>query len=500
MDKNLGKKAEYLSRNIKSQQFDKQIEETLVALEDEQDREYIRQWLYTKVDEFLNRCNMVDQEELKTMLMWFYIQLKSEWSQINTEIQYQPMYSDEPDMVLIFKSSVLSQLIASVEKVMKYVDVERAVNFLAEPSWKLENLDHFKVTNEQQHDLMLRSEALQSLLIKGLNKVETVAQDLEAKLSDAPAQLNLKKSVQSNFEQLKSNFVQLTHGSNELRLGIIELKQTKAVELHRRLDRFFQEAQQRYGVWGQFSLTGAQMLMERKSIDLLIEPLTQILQLIMGVASTFEDSLELDLHVTYTGRRLKVALEFSSENEHLLHEVKQVQYGLRYQEVKEAIEHLDGQFFTESVNNQTVSFTVLGNERSNVMEEAVLFESAGVRGAIPVKFVTQMVAMDKKAIKKVVTDQTLVVRGTIHEYLGLSGVLNHTLAGDESVAILLKEGNRNLALGVNEVIGIETISLQEYATSDAVSPLVESIGITSDGMLVNFFELETLFQAEEEVI
>lgn len=121
-------KIQSIERSIKSDQILQDIEDTLLGLEDESDKEYIRNWIFSRMDEFINRCKLVNEdEELPNLLMWFYIQMKTEWSQINTEIQYQPMVSDEPDMVLIFKSSILSQLLGSVENLLRYVDVERAV-------------------------------------------------------------------------------------------------------------------------------------------------------------------------------------------------------------------------------------------------------------------------------------------------------------------------------------------------------------------------------------
>lgn len=108
------------------------------GIEHEQDRKQLLQWIHDKLNLFIDRCKVVDDtQEMPWLVMWFYIQLKAEWSQINTEIQYGAMKSDMPDMNLIFKSSLLSGLIAIVEDIPRQVDVEYATNFLAEPFNKM---------------------------------------------------------------------------------------------------------------------------------------------------------------------------------------------------------------------------------------------------------------------------------------------------------------------------------------------------------------------------
>ena len=54
-----------------------------------EDREKIKKWIQYKVNAFLSTSNMFEEEEFQLALMWFYVQLKAEWSQINTHFQYQ---------------------------------------------------------------------------------------------------------------------------------------------------------------------------------------------------------------------------------------------------------------------------------------------------------------------------------------------------------------------------------------------------------------------------
>jgi hypothetical protein len=108
------------------------------GIDDQTSAESLLQWINEKVNLFIERCKIVDDtHEMPWLVMWFYIQLKAEWSQINTEIQYGALKSDTPDMELIFKSSLLSALINIVENIPRAIDVEYAVDFLAEPFNKM---------------------------------------------------------------------------------------------------------------------------------------------------------------------------------------------------------------------------------------------------------------------------------------------------------------------------------------------------------------------------
>lgn len=486
-----------LESKIKTDKLLQDIEDTLFGLEQESDRDAIKDWLYSKVDDFVKRCGIVQEdEEISTLLMWFYIQLKSEWSQLNTEIQYQPMASDEPDMVLIFKASTLSQLLASIENILRYVDVERAVDFLADPIWKMEKLDRFYVQNKQQDALVLRSEDQQASQIQVLEVIKETSTLLELEKGSIGNSYN---KLKSKLEQVQSRFVQLTNNSNVLRLGIIELRQTQAVELYERLDRFFQEAQQSFGVWGEFSVGGGNILIERQTIDLLIEPYTQIIRMIMRVATNFQEEINMRLRVRFAGRKLKTGIRIKSDNSDFITELEQLVYSETYQEIDKLISTINGKFNVVQKKSGEIEFLTTRHSNSNVMEDAIIFEAGNLVAGIPSAFVGQLVGIEEKAMKKVTTHQTLVQRDAVYPYLPLNTLLGSNSSDKETVAILVDRSGKRLALGVSKVIGIETVSLQPLGAYESESPMVQSIGVTGSGLILNFLDMGMLFDYDQMI-
>lgn len=119
---------------LQKNEFEKKLEEILVDLGDASAQHELFEWVQHKTIDFIKRCEIVqDEQEIPMLLMWFYIQLKSEWSQINTEIQYGPLLTGEIDIELVYKSSILSTLLLEVESILLQWDVEHATNFLAQP-------------------------------------------------------------------------------------------------------------------------------------------------------------------------------------------------------------------------------------------------------------------------------------------------------------------------------------------------------------------------------
>lgn len=114
------------------------IKEVLDGVPTDKERKELAEWISVRKEAFIKRCEVVtDKDEIPWLVMWYYIQLKAEWSQINTEIQYGAMNSGAPDLQLVYKSSLLSNLIAIAEEIPRHVDVEHATNFLAEPFSKM---------------------------------------------------------------------------------------------------------------------------------------------------------------------------------------------------------------------------------------------------------------------------------------------------------------------------------------------------------------------------
>lgn len=123
---------------LEAEEANQRIQEVLEGVADEKEKQELAEWIGHRKEAFIKRCEVVtDKDEIPWLVMWYYIQLKAEWSQINTEIQYGAMNSGAPDLQLVYKSSLLSTLIAVAEEIPRHVDVEHATNFLAEPFSKM---------------------------------------------------------------------------------------------------------------------------------------------------------------------------------------------------------------------------------------------------------------------------------------------------------------------------------------------------------------------------
>jgi|GEM_PF-3222049 len=488
-------KIQHIEHSIKNNALLQDIEDTLLGLENDTDKEFVRNWIFSKMDEFIERCKIVQEDdELPSLLMWFYMQLKTEWSQINTEVQYQPMVSDEPDMVLIFKASLLSQVIGNVETILRYVDVERAVNFMSNPVWKLESLDRFEVKNNQQNDLVTKSEDLQASQIQVLSLLKEVSSYVEGQKDSSKID---HEKIRTKLSQVENKFIQLTNNSNQLRLGIIELRQTPAIDLYKRLERFYQDAQQSYGVWGEFSLSGGSILIERQTIDLLIEPYSQIIRMILNSAKSYDEQLDIRLRVRFAGRRLKTGIRVKSANKVFVEDLNQLKYSTVYQDISTLVKDIQAELKIVSKRESELEFAIERYSNSNVMEDSVIFDAGGIIAGIPRAFVGQLVSLNETTMKKVTTHQTLVHRDAVYPYLPMNALLDGNTDDKESVAILIDRNGKRLALGVSKVIGIETISLQPLGAYESESPMVQSIGMTGSGLILNFLSMGLLFDYDQ---
>lgn len=486
-----------IRKTIIDETFRQQIEDTIIALPEPEQQQALKKWIFDKANSFLERCEIVEEdEEMPTLLMWYYVQLKSEWSQLNTEVQYQPLRSEEPDMMLIFKASTLSLLLAQIEQILSYVDVERATDYLSDPIWKEDDLSSFKVSNEQQSDLVVRSEDLQSSQIRVFDEIREAVELLETE----KAQLNGSYGkLKSKLDQIQSRFHQLTQNSNQLRLGIIELRQTQAQDLFERLDRFFQDAQHTFGVWGDFSVGGSSIMIERQTVDIMVEPFSRLMRMMLRIAAPFNESIQIRLRVRFAGRKLKIGLRVRSENMEFLHEIINMENSCKtgmFESVKELLASVGGTLEVVQKKATDVEIMSVLPNNTNVMEESVIFEAGSVIAGIPRGFVSQMVSVNEEKLQSVNTHPTLVERGEVYPYLNLNTLLNEHSDDKDYVAVLINQSGKRLALGVSKVIGIETVSLQPLGAYESESPLVQSIGMTGSGLILNFLDMGMLFDMD----
>lgn len=119
---------------IKSITYD----EILLRISKKDDRDKIKKWIHFKINSFLHSTNMHDEEEFQLTLMWFYVQLKSEWSLLNTHNQYKQMRGYDPPLSYHYRLSVLSITIKEIENFINLFHVDGVASFLSLPMSEFE--------------------------------------------------------------------------------------------------------------------------------------------------------------------------------------------------------------------------------------------------------------------------------------------------------------------------------------------------------------------------
>lgn len=62
-----------------------------------------------------------------------FIELKSHWILLNTQINYKLVSKGEVDMSLAYRASLISQLLEALEHLIEPEDIDRIIDFLSEP-------------------------------------------------------------------------------------------------------------------------------------------------------------------------------------------------------------------------------------------------------------------------------------------------------------------------------------------------------------------------------
>jgi hypothetical protein len=91
-------------------------------------------WIMAERDAFLHRAADVDDdEELIILAALGYIELKSQWQMLNTQINYQVFRKGEADIDLTFKASLLSSVVATIGSFLTEEDLVKIQEFLMNP-------------------------------------------------------------------------------------------------------------------------------------------------------------------------------------------------------------------------------------------------------------------------------------------------------------------------------------------------------------------------------
>lgn len=232
----------------------------------EEQRALARSTITAKRDECLSIAEDIDDaNELGVVVSLFYIQLKSTWSFLNTQIQYQTVATGTPDLALMFRAALLTSLIEVLENIIPFRDIDRITTFIAKPLESSEDqlpitvaADDFARILEQTGEAM----ALQSSLDGHLTLLGTICRDQAPQAS----------------QQLAATYQEFKRVNTRLQNDIIGLRMVRAQVLFDRLEAFVEKVSGRTGRKVMLRCTGGEETLDHQIGDALIQPLLLFLE------------------------------------------------------------------------------------------------------------------------------------------------------------------------------------------------------------------------------
>jgi hypothetical protein len=103
----------------------------------QQDHIDLAKWISSVRTNFLAHAEDVgdeDSDELRTSLALGYIEMKSRWQMLNTQINYQVFRKGEANITLTYKSTLLSILVDKIGGFITAQDLQKIQEFLLNPT------------------------------------------------------------------------------------------------------------------------------------------------------------------------------------------------------------------------------------------------------------------------------------------------------------------------------------------------------------------------------
>lgn len=103
--------------------------------EDVRERATLLEWVREIRNDFITHATYIDDpEDLIVSVALSYIELKSKWQMLNTQINYQVFRTGEAPTYLIYKSSILSIIVDVIGKFLSDEDLAKIHEFLLHPT------------------------------------------------------------------------------------------------------------------------------------------------------------------------------------------------------------------------------------------------------------------------------------------------------------------------------------------------------------------------------
>lgn len=127
-------KFQVIKELLSTEQLESEWREVLSEIDDERTKIESIERTFALRDEYLNGVEAITEEEdFNYFTAIKYIELKSKWIMLNTEINYRLYSKGEVQVSLACKSSLLSCLLASIGQFVDQRDIETITDFLSNP-------------------------------------------------------------------------------------------------------------------------------------------------------------------------------------------------------------------------------------------------------------------------------------------------------------------------------------------------------------------------------
>lgn len=244
---------------------------------DAEDASELRAWIVEVRADFLSLLHDVDDpHDLEVGVITWLINLKSQWILMNMQMQYQTQRTGMPDLRLMFKGSLLTSFLETVEGFLTYRDVERAHGFLARPLQHQEEASTVTVAEAQLQDLMTTSVemgAVRNSLFATIGALSQHVTKLERR-KQGPVK-EAVESVEAQYQQFNQLFRDVQEKLSALRLvpakGLLERAERFADKVAGRLER-------RVGI----TVQGEDVRLDRRVAEGLLEPVTALIRFMVS--------------------------------------------------------------------------------------------------------------------------------------------------------------------------------------------------------------------------